>query len=67
MTLYDLKVVPDDQPNADGVWERHEVPHETRVWDFEPRPGHHVVRYQHPRSLRDGGPMNATGFYPPGC
>lgn len=67
MTTLDLKIVPDDQPNAPGEWVRQEVPHGSDPYDHVPKPGYHVVRYQSPRSLRDGGPMYSTGFYPPGC
>lgn len=66
MTLYDLKIVPDDRPNDDGRWVRQEVSHGQDVWDYVPEPGHHVVKCQRPRSMRDGGPMHATGYYPPG-
>ena len=66
VSVFGLKIVPNAELNADGEWIRVEVPHGTCVWDFEPRPGYHVVSYQTPRSLRDGGPMGATGFYPPG-
>lgn len=66
MTTLDLKIVPTDRPNDEGEWVRQEVPHGTDPYNRVPRDGYCVVQYKRPRSLRDGGPMHSTGFYPPG-
>jgi hypothetical protein len=61
MPMMQVKVVPDAQPNADGVWELHDVP-KTKgrgTFDFVPRPGFHIVAMRKPDDPQDGGPMHA--------
>jgi hypothetical protein len=41
---YRLKVVPDAQPDAEGVWEEHRLEREP-TWGFKPRQGHHIVKW----------------------
>lgn len=55
---YRLKIVPDDQPNADGRWVSADVPPSTKPYDFEPKPGFHVVQAVRD-DPQDGGPMHA--------
>lgn len=60
MPKYDLKVVPNAEPNADGEWMTDvEVPAGVRIYDFVPRKGHHVVQGSPSRDPQDGGPMHA--------
>lgn len=53
-----LKLVPDAEPNADGVWASVDgVPPDVRPFDLKPRTGYHVVATD-VRDHRDGGPMH---------
>jgi len=64
-----LKIVPDDQPNANGKWlHQAKVPPGfagAKVFNYVPEPGHHVVKTHRPSSLQDGGPMASAGRYDP--
>lgn len=65
MPRYDLKIVPNDRPNADGKWITEDVPAAfagKAVYAFVPRPGYHVVQYKPVPALQDGGPMHAKGY-----
>lgn len=52
-----LKIVPDAEPNADGEWIDADVPcqfdDDRKIYDFVPRPGHHVVQRAAPKWPRD--------------
>lgn len=56
-TRWMLKIVPDDQPNAEGVWIDADVPcqfdGDPEIYSFVPRPGHHVVQRAAPKYPRD--------------
>ena len=43
MGQYFLKLVPDDEPNADGFWISAEMPTLEGAYDLAPIVGHHVV------------------------
>jgi hypothetical protein len=65
-----IKLVPDDAPNANGVWVEVDGPAPpAKVFDWTPVIGQHVVAYSLTRSdkwpqagtdLQDGGPMHAA-------
>lgn len=51
-----LKIVPDDDPNADGEWIDADVPCQFEgkaLYDFIPRPGYHIVQSAAPKYPRD--------------
>lgn len=58
MARYDLKLVPDAEPNADGFWIEAEVPNGFDLFKLTPKPGHHVVQARPTQDPRDGGPMH---------
>jgi hypothetical protein len=65
-----VKLVPDNDLNADGQWVEMDVPASLfDVFAWTPLPGYHVVAYAVTRSdawpqagtdLQDGGPMHAA-------
>lgn len=65
MARFDLKIVPDAEPNADGEWVTEDVPAAftgRAIFSFVPKPGYHVVQARKVPSLQDGGPMHARGY-----
>jgi hypothetical protein len=65
-----VKLVPDNEPNSDGVWVEVDSPvPPAKVFGWTPLAGHHVVAYSLTRNsawppagtdLQDGGPMHAA-------
>jgi hypothetical protein len=55
---YDLKIVPNAQPNADGEWIEAEVPKGFDIIKLTPKPDHHVVAVRTTQDPREGGPMH---------
>lgn len=43
MSLLELKIVPNDRPNADGEWSVMDVPEDCNPFDFVPKENYHVV------------------------
>lgn len=58
-----LKIVPDDQPNADGRWIEAEIPSGFNPHHLIPVPNHHVVQATPASDPQDGGPMHAQFLY----
>ncbi len=46
MPLLELKIVPNDRPNADGEWVVMDVPEDRNPFDFVPKENYHVVYYR---------------------
>ena len=63
---YDVKIVPDAEPNADGRWiviEVLEADVKNGLYNLYPVPGHpdhHIVMYRRTPHPQDGGPMHAS-------
>lgn len=62
MPLYQIKLVPDAEPNADGTWHTAGVPLGFQAhdfWNWAAKPGFHIVDYRS-HDPQDGGPMHAN-------
>ena len=65
MPMMEAKIVPDSQPNADGVWKTINIPQAfmggMKPFSYVPEPGHHIVQVRKPSQSdpQDGGPMHA--------
>ena len=46
MPLLELKIVPNDRPNADGEWVVMDVPEDCSPFGFVPKENYHVVYYR---------------------
>lgn len=62
MPLYQIKLVPDAEPNADGTWHTAGVPlgfQAQDFWNWAAKPGFHIVDYRS-HDPQNGGPMHAN-------
>ena len=60
MDSYFFKLVPDDEPNADGFWVHTEIPTGSPIWDLTPITGYHVVAAQ--KRFPDPAPVEEYVF-----
>jgi hypothetical protein len=65
MARKSLKIVPNNEPESEGIWIQAEFPSEMDPFDFVNIDGHHVVNVKRAEDPNEGFPMGTHFPLPP--